>query len=331
MARTFTDSPAVRSQIPLLLGLSGPSGGGKTFSALRLAVGIQRVVGGDIYGIDTESNRMLHYADKFKFRHVPFGQPFDPLSYLAVIEYCQSKGAKTIIVDSMSHEHEGPGGVLEMHAKIVEERGEKFNMLAWAKPKQERRRLLNTMLQIPCNFILCFRAKEKVKVVPGKNPENRGFMPIAGEEFVFEMTANALLMPGAGGVPTWNPQESGEKIMTKLPEQFRELLMQPGPLDESKGEKMAQWAAGANPIDSYRKSIEDATTLDDLAKVWKKIPTNYQTQLTETKDSQKAAIQSVAKKHESNGNQSSITDDLDDEQTAALRREEQRERLAATK
>src|SRR6266849_4599710 len=78
MARKFEDRPAVREATPLLIGLVGPSNSGKTFSALRLATGIQRVSGGDIWGIDTESRRMLHYADKFKFRHVPFGAPFGP-------------------------------------------------------------------------------------------------------------------------------------------------------------------------------------------------------------------------------------------------------------
>jgi pantothenate kinase-related protein Tda10 len=44
--RTFEDAPAVRSKVPLLLGLGGPSGGGKTFSAIRMGVGMQRVCGG---------------------------------------------------------------------------------------------------------------------------------------------------------------------------------------------------------------------------------------------------------------------------------------------
>jgi hypothetical protein len=111
--RVFEDHEAKRGAVPLLVGLVGPSSGGKTFSALRLATGIQRVTGGDIFVIDTESRRSLHYADQFKFRHVPFPAPFGPLDYLAAIEYCVKRGAKVVIVDSMSHEHEGPGGVLE--------------------------------------------------------------------------------------------------------------------------------------------------------------------------------------------------------------------------
>ncbi len=255
-ARTFEDRPAVRDHVPLMIGLMGPSGGGKTYSALRVGTGIQRVTGGEIFVIDTEARRALHYASSFKFRHVAFGAPFGPLDYLAAIEHCVRKGAKVVIVDSMSHEHEGPGGVLEMHEAEVQRlsrgdaaKAEKVKMLAWSKPKQARRRMINSILQQPCNFIFCFRAKEKIKVERGKDPEPRGFMPIAGEEFVYEMTLNALLLPNAGGVPTWQSNELGERQMIKLPEQFRSLLLgAKGPLSESVGQELATWAAGEAPV-----------------------------------------------------------------------------------
>lgn len=299
MSRQFTDSVAVRSQVPLLVGIAGPSGGGKTYSAMRLATGIQRVVGGDIYGIDTESNRMLHYAERFNFRHVPFGAPFDSLSYLAAIEYCHAKGAKIIVIDSMSHEHEGPGGLLESHTAEVERlsrgdegKADRVKMLAWAKPKQARRRLLNTILQIPANFIFCFRAKEKIKLLRGKDPEQLGFMPIAGDEFVYEMTTQALLLPNAGGVPTWNPQESGEKQMVKLPEQFRDLLLNhQGPINEELGQRMAEWAAGADPLAAYRDELQAVTSIEELAEAWSRVPKVHQKGLAKLKDEIKAKIQ----------------------------------------
>jgi ABC-type dipeptide/oligopeptide/nickel transport system ATPase subunit len=280
-SRRFEDKPAVRERVPLLLGLVGPSGGGKTYSALRLATGIQKATGGDIYFIDTEARRALHYADRFKFRHLAFGAPFGPLDYLAAVEHCVSKGAKTIIVDSMSHEHEGPGGVLEMHDAEVQrmakgdyKKAERVKMLAWQKPKMARRRLINSILQLPCNFIFCFRAKEKVKIVPGQEPKALGWMPIAGEEFVFEMTLNGLLLPGAGGVPTWHTDEIGEKKMIKLPEQFRSMFSRQQPFNEELGEEMAKWAAGT-AIDGLYSELRDAIAMsesDDALKiVWPRI------------------------------------------------------------
>ena len=269
MSRTFEYNEAKREKVPLLVGLFGPSGGGKTYSALRLASGIQRVNGGDIAVIDTEARRALHYADKFSFRHLPFAPPHGPLDYLAAIQHCVAQGAKTVVIDSMSHEHEGVGGVLEMHAAEVqrmsggdERKAERIKIGAWSKPKAERQRLINTMLQLPCSFILCFRAKEKLKVETGKNPVGMGFMPIGDPTFVFEMMISCLLLPGAGGVPTWQPNEIGEKMMIRLPLQFRPLFTGAKPLDESIGEEMARWAAGESvgPFAELLAAIRSAST-----------------------------------------------------------------------
>ena len=110
----------------------------------------------------------------------------------------------------------------------------------------ERRRLINRILQLHVNAVFCFRAREKAKPEKGGKRDDLvdlGWMPIAGEEFLYEMTANALLPPGANGMPDWAPPRPGERQMVKLPAQFRDLL--PGRvLDEDAGEAMARWAAG---------------------------------------------------------------------------------------
>lgn len=290
MTRSFEDKPATRERVPLLIGLMGPSGGGKTYSALRLASGIQRTAGGDIYVIDTEARRALHYADRFSFRHVHFQAPFSPLDYLAAIEHCVRKGAGTIIVDSMSHEHEGPGGVLEMHsaehARLGGKEGTK--MLAWAKPKAERRRLINSLTQMQCNFLFCFRAKEKVKLVAKKDRRDGeeavqalGFMPIAGEEFVFEMTTNCLLLPNANGVPTWRSDEIGERMMIKMPEQFRALLGDGQQLSEDIGAKMAQWAAGG-AVNRYSELVAEMRKAGTVADLETLIPSLKEAKVQQT-------------------------------------------------
>ena len=87
MPRNFQIEKAVRKAVPLLIGLDGPSGGGKTMSALRLAVGIQKVFPGDILVIDTESRRALHYASMFNFKHIEFSAPHGSKDYLEVLKY----------------------------------------------------------------------------------------------------------------------------------------------------------------------------------------------------------------------------------------------------
>ncbi len=256
MTRKFTSKPATREAVPLLIGLAGPSGSGKTYSALRLAGGIQSVTGGEIFVIDTEARRALHYADQFDFQHLAFEPPFSPLDYLGAIEHCVKKGAGIIVVDSMSHEHEGKGGVLEMHDAKAKELAakwkttlDKVKITAWSEPKAQRRRLLNDMVHTGASLICCFRAKEKLKIVTGKQPEPLGWMPIGGEEFVYEMTTSILLPAGSGGVPRWNPSKEGERAMTKLPRQFEWLTKEKGPLSEAMGARMATWARGLTERD----------------------------------------------------------------------------------
>lgn len=266
--RKFEARDARRERVPLLIGLTGPSGGGKTYSALRMATGIQEVSGGDIYFIDTESRRALHYADRFKFKHVPFNEPFGSLDYLEALQYCVQQGAGVVIVDSMSHEHEGPGGMVDLHDQIVDRmagndygKRERVKMLAWSEPKQKRRQLINGILRLNANFIFCFRAKNTAKPVKGANGktevEQMGYMPIAGEEFVFEQTLNCLLLPGAGGVPTWQSDQIGERAMIKLPEQFASLRKSSVPLDEKVGKRLARWAAGDGD-ESVREPVRPA-------------------------------------------------------------------------
>lgn len=303
VARSFEDRPALRGPTPLLFGLIGPSGSGKTYSALRLATGMQRVIGGDIFLIDTESNRALHYADKFRFRHVPFPPPFSPLDYLAAIEHCQKKGAKIVIIDSMSHEHEGPGGVLEWHEQEVErlmkawrtDNAEKVNIPAWGRPKAARRRLINSILQMDINFVFCFRAKDKIKIGSGKGRSEvvqLGFMPIAGEEFVYELTAKALLLPGANGVPTLRSDQVGEQMMIKIPEQFRGIFTGAAgkPLDEEVGEQMAQWAAGGqkHELAAAYEACNDAEAFEALEKkradAWKSLSADQKREVKAASD-----------------------------------------------
>jgi hypothetical protein len=274
MSRQFQINKAERKAVPLLVGLMGPSGGGKTFSALRLAKGIQSVFPGDIIHIDTESNRALHYADQFSFQHIPFGEPFGSLDYLEVLKFAASKNPSVIIVDSASHEHEGPGGLLDLHEQEMDrlagndyQKRQRVQMLAWQKPKSDRRKLINGLLQMNANFIFCFRAKESSRPVKknGKTEiENFGFVPIAGDEFVFEMTINMLLLPHADGRPTWQSDNKGEKMMMKLPEQFRHIFEgKDVQLSEDIGEKLALWARGDDKPDpkTAKKQIENPAEL----------------------------------------------------------------------
>jgi len=257
MPRTFEYVPALRATLPLLLGVAGPTGSGKTFSGLRLATGMQRITGGDIAVIDTEAKRATAYDKYFKFFHVDFAPPFGPLDYMEAITFAIKKGARHIVVDSMTHEHSGPGGVMDqintyLDAKCGDDQGkrDRLNMVAHKGPKADRKELNNYIIQAGrggVNFIFCYRADEKVKPIPGQGIKNVGMTPETTSKLVYEMMAMFLLTPGSDGRPNLKPETPGEKMLTKLPEQFRELLQAGEPLSENLGEKLALWAKGAPP------------------------------------------------------------------------------------
>lgn len=326
--RTFTMERAVRKQVPLIGGVTGPSGGGKTYSGLRLATGMAKVFGGGIVGIDTENKRLLHYADTFKFDYVAFPPPHSPLDYLDVIADAIAKRPKAVIfIDSMSQEHIGDGGVLEMHAKVVNEKGMNWSQIAWKEPKAQRRTLLNYIVQNVMCCVMTFKAKENYDF-NAKPAVNLGYMPLGGEEIVFDLMFNALLLESAMGVPTWNPQEKGAKKMVKIPEQFRNLLLShKGPLDERLGEEMAKWAMGgsvakqddsqpdkpaatetpfpqqepsrpkAEPLTDAdaRMALKSCKSIEELADLWQNRLTNDQkTLLVAVKDQRKEDLQLMA-------------------------------------
>jgi hypothetical protein len=190
---------------------------------------------------------------------VPLVAPYGPQDYLAAIDYCHelSKGRGVIVVDSASHEHEGVGGVLEQHAQEHKRLGgsEGTKMLAWSAPKQARRKLINRVVsELPGTMatIWCFRAKGKLNLDGPLDKRGKktivklGWMPVGGEEFLFEMTVRALFKPGCNGVPDWAPQMPGEREVVRVPRQFRELLnpSTAHAMCEDDGEAMQRWMMG---------------------------------------------------------------------------------------
>jgi hypothetical protein len=249
--RVFVPSTDTTAPKALFVGLYGPSGSGKTYSALRLATGIQSVLGGEIAVVDTEADRARHYTPPFEFTHYPFGAPYRSVDYLAALRQLVASGARTIIVDSMSHEHSGPGGVCETHDKLVAEKGQNYTFTAWRIAKAGRKQLITAMTTEfkGCCFIFCFRAKDSTDFEV-KPPRKLGWMPISDDDFLFEMTLCALLAPGSDGVPTFKSGMVGERQYLKLPGQFQSLFRDDQPLSEDIGRQLATWAKGGAVTDS---------------------------------------------------------------------------------
>ena len=239
-----TAIPAHRSEEPLLLGMIGPPGGGKTLSSLRLAKGMQSVRGGDIVVIDTEGGRSRKYADLIPFNIVELasGRSGD---FLDAIKAQLPNKPAAIIVDSMSDEHEA---YLEWHDEMVPKMGNN-EWAAWAKPKAARNHLIRGGLKIKTPLIFTFRAREKTKqeVVNGKKTVvNIGWQPVAPLEIVHMLDLTCILPPRADGVPTWHSEKVGEDFIIKLPNYLKPYIEEGKPLSEQMGAAFARWAKGEN-------------------------------------------------------------------------------------
>lgn len=258
--RRYEATPAARTDEPLLIGMIGPPGGGKTFSALRIAAGIQSVRGGDVILIDTESGRARKYADQFKFLHVDFQPPHQSHAFLEAIQAQLPRNPACIIVDSASDEHEGQGGYLEWHDEMVPKMGGN-EWAAWAKPKASRKRMINGLLHIRVPLIFTFRAREKTQQKQDggkKTVVNIGWMPVAPLEIVHSLDLTCILPPRADGVPIWESSKVGEDFIVKLPN-FLAPLIETGALNENTGKALAQWAKGtSSPHPSTHQPSGDA-------------------------------------------------------------------------
>jgi hypothetical protein len=246
----FSFRPAARENVGLLIGLSGGTGSGKTYTAMRLAKGIA----GDkpFAVIDTEAGRAKHYADRFRFDHGDLTPPFTPDRYAEAIAAADAAKYPVIVVDSTSHEWAGEGGILDWQEAELDrmagndwKKRESCKMAAWIKPKMSHKHMVQRLLQVRAHLILCFRAEPKVEIARDANGKMEirekqsltglnGWIPITEKNLPYELTASFLLMPDKPGVP--HP--------IKLPEQHRALFPLDKPITEESGARLAAWASG---------------------------------------------------------------------------------------
>ena len=246
---SYTFRRAVREQVPLIIGLSGGTGSGKTFSAMRMAKGMSH--GKPFCVIDTENGRASHYADQFVFDVLDLRAPFSPDAYAQAIQAADKANYPVIVVDSMSHVWAGDGGVLDWQeneldrmAKDDYQRREACKMAAWIKPKMAHKHMMQALLQVRAHLILCFRAEEKIEMVKtnGKLEVRKkesltgkdGWIPICEKSVPFECTCSFLLLASNPGIP--HP--------IKLQEQHKPFFNPAGSIDEYAGEQLSKWAAG---------------------------------------------------------------------------------------
>jgi hypothetical protein len=287
MSIRFVPVSEIHDPLTIALGISGGSGTGKTFTALRVARGIAEAMtgkkGSPIGYVDTENKRALHYKATFpEMAHFDFtainadGElvGFGPERWIEVIDAAEAAELPVLIMDSFSHAWEGVGGVLDLHAQVLDRLVQaaqvrangryevdpaKFSQLAWAEVKPRYRRLIDRIVRAKTNIIICTRAKPVMQQGFGDKAKNARttktrrqdvpWDPASDGDLMFEMTAMIILDPSAPGCPVHQ---------IKVADQFKGLFDRNRPMGEHTGRAMAEWAAGQGGANKQKETMDAA-------------------------------------------------------------------------
>lgn len=181
---------ATRQKAKIRLGLSAVSGGGKTYSALLIAYGLC----GDwtkIALIDTENGSGDLYSHLGEYNVMPLVAPYSPERYIECIKACEQAGMEVIIIDSITHEWDGKGGILNIADGMT---GNSFTN--WAKLTPRHQSFIDSILQSTCHVITTVRRKQEYNMIQegGKTKvEKAGMKEVTREGFEYELTCNLEL------------------------------------------------------------------------------------------------------------------------------------------
>lgn len=282
---------AERKKARLRLGLTGPSGSGKTYGALLVANGI----GGNIAVIDTEHDSASLYAgmaDMPAFDTLNLAPPYTPERFVEAIKAAEDGGYAVLIIDSVTHEWSGAGGCLEINDNLAKSKFKGNTWSAWNETTPRHRKFVDAILRSPLHIIATMRSKTETaqteengrkKVVKlGMKAEQRD-----GSEYEYT-TVLDIVHEGHYALAS--------KDRTGL------FLGDPQPLSVDTGRMILAWlengtedttdAMRAAAIESMRKMLATAPTMQALREAWAQVPTDMHIELEATKNSRKAALSS---------------------------------------
>ena len=224
---SFTFKKATKSSAKLRAALFGPSGAGKTFTALRIAAGL----GGAIAVIDTERGSASKYADRFGFDVLDLEHAAIP-SYEGAIEAAARAGYPVLVVDSLSH---GWQELLQEVDRLAAAKYRGNTWSAWSEGTPKQRALVDAILSYPGHVIATMRSKTEWSVeANGKGkqaPVRVGLAPEQGKGIEYEFDLLLEL----------SPDHVGHVIKDRTGKFQDALLDKPG---EDFGRALAAWLSG---------------------------------------------------------------------------------------
>jgi hypothetical protein len=213
---------AVKSKSKLRCALFGPSGVGKTYSALSIAKGI----GGKVAVIDSERGSASKYADKFEFDVVDLEKKSIE-EYVQFIQEAANAGYSVLIIDSLTHAWQD---LLEEVEKLANAKYRGNTWSAWSEGTPKQRALVNAILSCPCHIMATMRSKTEWQTTQDDRGKSRpvrvGLAPEQGKgiEYEFDM----LLELSTDHIANVIKDRTGmfqDKLLTKPGEDFGKELV----------------------------------------------------------------------------------------------------------
>lgn len=231
----------------------GSSGGGKSYSSLKLANGFAKELSKQtgqeerIAFINTEPNRGTIYANEFDYDIMDITAPYTPEKYISAIEDAINGGYKILVIDSITHEWSGKGGCLEIHSKIP---GNSYT--AWRSVTPRHEAFMDKILDSNIHIFATVRGDDKyiLEEVNGKQTPKKvplGYDQRKNTEYLF-ITTFVL--------------DLETHVATTAKDNTHIFETEAVILDEKHGEKLCKWALGEgkNQIDNIikeRQKIKD--------------------------------------------------------------------------
>ncbi|EOO39019.1 hypothetical protein IIU_00837 [Bacillus cereus VD133] len=204
----FQVTEAKREKMKAVIGFIGCSGSGKTGSALLTAFGMMQEAYPDLSEeelwkkigvIDTEHERSkLHVGLVYgevkigNFLHINFTPPYTTERYNEAVRVMKQAGVEVIIIDSLSHNWQGEGGIVETHGGMS---GNSFQN--WGKLAPETTKLIKTLTQNDVHILATLRTKTEYVVESDSNgrmaPRKVGTKPVQKDEMEYEFMLNFVI------------------------------------------------------------------------------------------------------------------------------------------
>lgn len=248
---------AKRHQVKLKVGLSGPSGYGKTYSALLLAYGITEDWE-KVAVIDTENNSASLYSHLGDFNVLPLKEPFTPERYIQAIQVCENSGIEVLIIDSISHEWNSKGGCLEIHEQL----GGRFN--DWARVTPRHNSFLDAIIQSKIHIITTSRRKVDYSLDQDSNGKTKvmklGTKEIQREGYEYELTVNFEFLNDKHLV---NVSKDRTGLFVGKPEFI---------ISYETGKLLKNWCNQGISLDAVKQKIENSNSEEELKAIYNSHP-----------------------------------------------------------